>query len=300
MTLISCDEKNTSVHLLEGLEHPVYYSASKPLEKGDKGEMIAIMIQGWGGGVQVLKEQLSLQEALENVYVLSPLFPRRQIMEKYGIEPDGRAVWNDSWPKDLTVPGLPDDDWRGGGDANGTTLSSFDVVDTLFSRLSDRKRFPNLKKIVLVGFSAGGQFVGRYLAVGKGQTGSGIDLEYVAMAPSTYLLPSSDDTWHYGVGNRPRYCSSLSQEQILENLRTRRCLHACGQADTLEKSLDKTPPAMKQGKNRFERFLNFQEVVSLDSAWYASTSFHVFDSLGHSASSAYASPFFVNYIMTED
>lgn len=294
----TCKSKEiTTIFRLEGINPAVYYTATKPLTEGYDGELAIIMIQGWHGGVQVLKEQLALQNAIDNAYVVSPMYPRTEMTQKYNIEKDGRAIWNESWPLDLTIPGTPDDDWRGGGDANGTELSSFDVVDMLFERLSDRRLYPNLKRIALVGFSAGGQFVGRYLAVGKGEVGEGIELVYAAMAPSTYLLLNDNDSWHYGLKNRPRYSRAISNEQILENLHSRRCLHACGALDTLEESLDRTATAMKQGNNRYVRFENFQALVKSDSCWNAVTTFHTFESIGHAATSAYADPFFVQYII---
>jgi hypothetical protein len=221
------------------------------------------------------------------------------MMERYNIAADGRAIWNESWPLDLTVPGTPDDDWRGGGDAAGTELSSFDVIDTLFTRLSNRKLFPNLKKIALVGFSAGGQFVGRYVAVGKGKVGDGIKVEYAAMAPSTFLRLEPADTWHYGLANRPRYCRDMSEEHILANLRSRRCFHGCGELDTLEESLDRTATAMKQGTNRLVRFENFRRAVNEDSEWSASVVFHTFSNIGHEATKAYADPVFVKYVVED-
>ena len=290
-------EPYAEIFPLEGLEHPVYYTAPTPLSDGDNGELAIIMIQGWHGGVQVLNEQLSLQKAFPGTYVLSPMYPRGEMMDAFNIAPDGRAVWNDSWNRvDLSKPGVPDDDWRGGGDANGTTFSSFEVIDHLFAKLSDKTLFPNLKRIALVGFSAGGQFVGRYVAVGKAEVREGIEVVYAAMAPSTFLRLEPEDIWHYGLKGRPRYSRDISHEQILENLRTRRCLHACGAKDTLEESLDKTATAMKQGYNRYVRFLNFREVVGQDEQWKASTVFHTFEDLGHDAVSAYADPFFVKYI----
>ena len=289
-------EDTTSIFRLEGINPAVYYTATKPLTEGYNGELAIIMIQGWHGGVQVLGEQLALQNAIDKAYVISPMFPRTEMTEKFNIEKDGRAIWNESWPLDLTIPGTPDDDWRGGGDANGTELSSFDIIDTLFEQLSDKSLYPNLKRIALVGFSAGGQFVGRYLAVGKGEVRQGIELIYAAMAPSTYLLLNDNDSWHYGLKNRPRYSRTISNEQILANLRSRRCLHACGALDTLEESLDRTATAMKQGNNRYVRFENFQTLVKSDSCWNAVTTFHTFESIGHSATSAYADPFFVQYV----
>lgn len=289
----------TSINPLEGMEIPVYYTASTPLTEGYDGELAVVMIQGWHGGVQVLNEQLALQNALSEAYVISPMYPRTEMMERYNIAADGRAIWNESWPLDLTVPGTPDDDWRGGGDAAGTELSSFDVIDTLFTRLSNRKLFPNLKKIALVGFSAGGQFVGRYVAVGKGKVGDGIKVEYAAMAPSTFLRLEPADTWHYGLANRPRYCRDMSEEQILANLRSRRCFHGCGELDTLEESLDRTATAMKQGTNRLVRFENFRRAVNEDSEWSASVVFHTFSNIGHEATKAYADPVFVKYVVED-
>lgn len=93
--MLGCGSKAepiAEIYPLEGMEAPVYYTATKPLNEGDKGKLAVIMIQGWGGGVQVLQEQLALQKALGDVYVVSPLYPRAQIMEKYNIEKDGRAI----------------------------------------------------------------------------------------------------------------------------------------------------------------------------------------------------------------
>lgn len=299
--ILSCAPKELTVELypLDGMEAPVYYAATKPLSEGDKNELAVIMIHGWGGGTKAAKQHYELQKAIGDVYVVAPMFPRAQIMERYNIEMDGRAIWNDSWSLNLTVPGTPHDDWRGGGDANGTTMSSYDVVDELLARLSDKALYPNLKKIVMTGYSAGGQFVGRYVAVGKGVVRDGITLEYAAMAPSTYLWPNSADTWHYGISNRPRYSCDMSEEQIMKNLRRRRCLHGCGSLDVGEKSLDKTPCAMKQGENRFVRYQNFKALVEKDSRWAEKVVFHTFDSIAHESSKAYADPFLIKYIKGE-
>ena len=285
------------VHALAGVSPAVYYGASRPLEKGFDGKTAVIFIHGWGGGVDTGKIPCDLQDALDDALVIHPMFPRAEILDKYGVARDGRAVWNDSWvATNLSKPGRPDDDWRGGGDAVGSRLSSFDVIDTLLARLSDRRLFPNLRKVVLTGFSAGGQFVGRYVAVGKGRVGSRIKMVYVAMAPSTYLLPDDATIWHYGLKGRPRYSRDLTRDQIMKNLRTRPCLHGCGSADVLDAALDMTPSAMSQGRNRYLRFLNFQEVVKADRRWKKMATFHTFEGIGHQAAKAYRDPFYLQYI----
>ena len=159
-----------------GLEARVFYNAESPLEKGSPATLAVVHVHGWGGGADVAREELPLIQALRAAmkpgdvppYVISPLFPRRAILKRKKEPVDGRAIWNDSWRGSLADAVAPNDDWRGGGDAVGTHLSSYDVIDRLFATLSDKSRFPNLKRVVMTGYSAGGQFVGRYAAVGKG------------------------------------------------------------------------------------------------------------------------------------
>lgn len=290
------EKPENQIFRLDGIEPAVNYSAPTPITEGYDGELAVIMVHGWHGGVQILEAQSVIQESVGEAYVLAPMFPRTEIMKMFEVEMDGRAIWNESWPLDLTKPGVPDDDWRGGGDANGTELSSYDIIDIFLAKLSDKTLFPNLKRIALVGFSAGGQFVGRYVAVGKGEVREGIEMRYVAMAPSTYLLPNPNDTWHYGLDNRPRYSRNISEEQIMENLRSRRCMHACGSNDTNEENLDMTASAMAQGCNRYVRFENFQKVVNSDARWSEMVTFHTFEGISHESLKAYKDPFFVNYV----
>src|SRR5271157_3714931 len=55
------------------------------------------------------------------------------------------------------------DSWRSGGtSASSDKLTSFDFVDEIMRKLARKQAFPNLKKIVLAGHSAGGQYVTRY------------------------------------------------------------------------------------------------------------------------------------------
>ena len=300
--IIGCAPKSepvSSIYQFEGIEPAVYYTAVSPIEEGFDGETAVIVIQGWHGGVTIHKGYLAMLESLKDAYIVSPMFPRAESMQRNGVELDGRAIWNNSWPLDLTIPGTADDDWRGGGDAEGTELSSYEIIDLLLAKLSDKTLFPNLRRVALIGFSAGGQFVGRYVAVGKGEVAPHIEMKYVALAPSTFFIPEPNDSWHYGLKGRPRYSRNISEEQIMENLRSRRCLHGCGVLDTLEKDLDMTPLAMKQGHNRYVRFENFKELVSKDPRWNEVVTFHSFEGIGHESQKAYADPFFVKYVLGE-
>lgn len=82
--------------------------------------------------------------------------------------------------------------WRAGGmSPSNTTLSSFDFVDELVRTLADKKRFPNLTKIVVAGHSAGGQYATRYAMSSKTYATPGVQISYVVANPSSYAWPAS-------------------------------------------------------------------------------------------------------------
>ena len=172
----------------------LFYDAYRQIESGSRAEVAVVLIHGWGGHVRTLlpifTKALSARVESEDLtpYVIAPQFPRRETMASNKEPEDGRAVWCDSWANEEKHPdqmGSAADDWRGGGDANGTSFSSYDYIDAIFSKFADRAKYPNLRKVVLAGFSAGGQFAGRYAATGKGVVRDGVKVVYIAMSPST-------------------------------------------------------------------------------------------------------------------
>ena len=48
-----------------------------------------------------------------------------------------------------------------------------------------------------------------------------------------------------------------------------------------------TPAAVRQGKNRLERFRSFEKYLDAYPDWKRQTSFHVFDGIGHQEVLAY-------------
>ena len=266
-----------ALHAVEGISPTVYYGAEHAVTAGDKtAELAVILIHGWGGGAKA-SDHKTLREDLAKrgvkAYVVAPLFPRRSVLKKAKVPDDGRAVWGASWD----VPhqrGVPADDWRGGGDAVGTAVSSFDVVDRIMETLSDARLYPALKRVVLVG--------GRYVATGKCPLRKGLAVDFAVIAPSTELRLDPDTTWHYGLKGRPRYSAKLTESDIRRNLASRRVWRGCGTEDVTRGSLDVSPPAMKQGKNRYDRFTNFKEYLKGYPDWAAKVSFHDIPGVGHS------------------
>lgn len=289
----------------------VHYYAAHPVEAGSADELAAIVIHGWSSGVKLPGEAISLHKELKAFlggtgkmpYILAPVFPTQRTMGLAVFKDDGRAHWCDSKVGRTDDWCSPSDDWRGGGDANNAQISSYEVIDRLLTELSDRTKYPNLKRIVLVGYSAGGQFVGRYVAVGKAPVRAGLTLDYAPMAPSTWLRLQDGQDWLYGLRDRPRYAASLTREDILANLGGRRQWNGCGDADVLkrpETPLDSTPMAEEQGPERYSRFLSYRDYVKGFPAWAAKSSFHVFKGVGHAYREAFKDPVWLKFLVFGD
>ncbi|MBL6989997.1 MAG: hypothetical protein ISR65_09475 [Bacteriovoracaceae bacterium] len=82
-----------------------------------------------------------------------------------------------------------DNGWKAGNDAKNKQISSYQVIDHILGRLNDRNRFPKLKKITMVGHSAGGQFVQRYAAGSKKPSSlrSSLGIKFIVANPSSYM-----------------------------------------------------------------------------------------------------------------
>jgi len=127
-----------------------------------------------------------LADALRNTLVISPRFASNQgksCRDKLDVNEVG---WVCSGP----------DSWRSGGEqANSAArkLNSFDFMDALVSKLADAALFPNLRSIVIVGHSAGGQYVNRYQMTNdlhdKIFSERKISISYVIGNPSSYTYP---------------------------------------------------------------------------------------------------------------
>jgi hypothetical protein len=113
---------------------------------------------------------------LEDTLIVSPRFASRDQDCQDQIAGDEL-----NWRCD--VPG----DWRTGGSAIGdASTTSYDVIDAVLRKLSRPAVFPNLKHIVVAGFSAGGEFLTHYEMSNQVHEQLGIPLTYVVGAASLY------------------------------------------------------------------------------------------------------------------
>lgn len=177
------------------------------------------------------------------------------------------------------------DSWRSGGAASGDpSVSSYDLADEILRRLARKDVFPNLKRIVVSGHSAGGQFATRYEMANQIHESVGVPITYVVANPSSYaylepVRPSADgkefrpfgdahncttyDNWPYGMQKRTGYAGNISDNRLKQQLISRPTTYLVGELDTLPLAgFDSSCPAMAQGANRnlrgqaFARYVN--------------------------------------------
>ena len=175
-------------------------------------------------------------------------------------------------PQDKLAPGEiafqpRGDDWRGGGPAvDLPTVNAYDVIDKLLAHFANKKLYPNMKKIVLFGHSAGGQFVNRYVAVSRYE--STLPITFVVSNPSSYLYfdagrpaPNAEckgfNDWKYGLEGKP------NSEGFAANAVRRPVVYLLGEYDvTPQFSFDSSCSAMTQGPSRFQRGVNYLEYIN--------------------------------------
>ncbi|MCE0464410.1 MULTISPECIES: alpha/beta fold hydrolase [Pseudomonas] len=158
-------------------------------------------------------------------------------------------------------------EWMAGGLSTGPhPLSSFQVLDEIMARVSDRQQFPDVKEIVIAGHSGGAQVVQRYALLARGPFR--IPPRFVVANPSSYayfdaqrpmaFAPASCpsfDQWKYGLQNLPAYAAGQTPAQLEEHYIKRDIVYLLGQQDTDPEhpALDKGCEAQTQGPYRLLR-----------------------------------------------
>ncbi|WFD29757.1 hypothetical protein MSPP1_000769 [Malassezia sp. CBS 17886] len=154
----------------------------------------------------------------------------------------------------------------------GPHVASLDVLDAYVNFFSDKDRFPNMKTIVIAGFSLGGQTVERYIAFRPDRSKDDM-INYWVSSPGSFLYLSPQrpfppkkgkcpkfDEFKYGLqGNKPAYWERTQKDNSPDTIRdrflSRKTTYLVGANDTI--AGDKGCEAMTQGKNHIERMDNW-------------------------------------------
>lgn len=201
---------------------------------------------------------------------------------------------------------------RGFSSVNITSVkySSYDVVDTLMQRLADKSTFPNLKKIILTGHSAGAQFTNLYAAASPmpDQLGD-MEVEYLVANSQYFFYPgperwdpnsnqfvtpsgcSNYQNWPYGTASSTTYLSRFEASDIRSRYASRKLTYLLGTLDIFTSGTLNTTDcaATLLGENRFRRGEN---MFSYMETFFSSNNPHTkvtVPNVGHSAPEMYNS-----------
>jgi hypothetical protein len=183
--------------------------------------------------------------------------------------------------------------WRGDGWMEGglsespAAIGSFEALDAILEKLSDRALFPALRSVVLVGHSAGGQLVQRYAELGHAPdrlAKAGIAVRSVIANPSSYGYFTADrptasggfapfpldechrfDDWKYGMRDLPDYAAGATAASVEQAYVRRDVTYLLGALDTDPSldALDKSCAAEAQGPNHLIRGHDFFRYLRL-------------------------------------
>jgi hypothetical protein len=169
--------------------------------------------------------------------------------------------------------------WKGGEQALGPVpISSFTAMDCLLRQLTEPgwRRDGKKPTVVIIGNSAGGQYVNRYAAVGRAPdelAREGISVRFIIANPSTYLyfdrerpvaVPdgTSINRWRYGFDFPPDYVDVTPQGSLRRYLeRDVTMVLGSEDRDGAALLLEISAAAMAQGADRLERGIYYSQHI---------------------------------------
>ncbi|MBM3818983.1 MAG: alpha/beta fold hydrolase [Acidimicrobiia bacterium] len=243
-----------------------------------------------------------IANALEDTVVVSIRFASRQ-----GVCRDALAEGEVNWDCGEGSSG----GWRAGAPSNtSAALTSFDLTDAVVRTLAREQVFPGMRRIVVAGFSAGGQHVNRYAMTNTVHEQLRVPVTYVVGSPSSYGYPdavrpersgagfgefadarncTTFNQWPFGLEHRSGYASRVTDEQLRRNLVSRETTYLIGELEGPDApALDVTCPAMAQGRSRLERGRAFLAFIAAKYA--AKQTLTVVGQCGHNGRCVFTAP----------
>lgn len=158
---------------------------------------------------------------------------------------------------------------------NNSRISTADVLDAMLARFTDQTQFPNVNKVVMSGFSLGGQLMTRYTTVRPDQSQDS-RIFYLTESPASFLyltdqrpekVPSSCQDFNqykYGLeGTLPDYFArnniSTDSNELEARRSSRTQFYFVGSSDNI--NYDKSCAGMAQGNGHLDRLSNWVNKV---------------------------------------
>jgi hypothetical protein len=209
--------------------------------------------------------------------VVAPQYATQEDMSEFHLGGDflywNKAQWKDGYSAVTTNSRTPE-----------LSMSSYEVMDSLIANILGSGNFPNIRRVVIAGHSAGGQFVDRYsVTTPIPELWTSVSFRFIVMNPSSYLYPdakrpTSDGSFvvpdstvcpeynHYpkGLTGLNAYAEAAGADRILANMLHRDIFLLLGGDDTDidDPDLDTSCAGNMQGPFRLARGISFMGYIS--------------------------------------
>ncbi|GAA3617587.1 hypothetical protein Q4Q39_00185 [Flavivirga amylovorans] len=260
-----------------------YFSNRQDIRNTNNSAITRVVIVLQGANRNARSYYQSMLEAakmesnnLDSLLIVSPQFLEEEDIISYVLDEE-HLYWSSGWRLGNTSRDEP-------ANPRPEQVSSYTIMDSLMVKLSE---YPNLKKIVFTGHSAGGQFVNRYSAsspIPDLLDTKGVDICFMVNNPSsyvyldgkrkvlgtqnTYTVPQASsiancpeyNEYRYGLEDLPFYLREVGGVGIIrERLEKRHVIYLVGQNDNNPNGnlFDVSCEAQFQGRDRFERAHNY-------------------------------------------
>lgn len=271
--------------------HLAYYSNMQaitvPTNQHFQVETVIIMIHGSGRNADdYFCAALSLldDDFDDTVLVIAPKFASPQDGD-LGI--DNLLVWTD----DPTPEHPLAHSWRYGADSIHAPISSYGTLDKLVDYLVQATvQFPNLKRVVVAGHSAGGQIAHRWALLSNSPAWNSTELRSVVANPRSYCyldnrrisnkgtfnVPDDNDItacpgynqWQWGLEPggtliapyKDQALNTTPTQPMAQRYATRNVIYLTGEHDEIPLD-DHCETNMFQGKNRHERAKHYSQAL---------------------------------------
>lgn len=237
-----------------------YYASGSLTARNETVERVIITVHGSERNADTYYNSIELIAAgtgrPESIFILSPHFKER---------------FDPLLPREFT---WTSEGWlRGDPSLQNGGVSSFTIMDRFMEFFGNRETFPNLRTIVLVGHSAGGQLTQRYalgtlidtlypelrfrfVVANPGSFAYVTSARPVVGRPGVFAVPNTAcryDEYKYGLRNLNSYQSRRPVAENVARYVARDVTYLAGEKDIDAPSIDQTCPARFQGNTRFER-----------------------------------------------
>lgn len=293
-----------------------YFSSHSIENTNDDIELLVIAMHGSGEPIaeeyldRVQDAAAMVPNATSRTLIVAPQLVAFNHLENF--------YGNGNVPTDIMFAGHSR--FNGGLSRNTTVrISFFTAIDQLLERIVNSDNLPNLRRVVLVGHSAGGQFVNRYAASTPVQC-LGLSFRYIVLNPSHYLYFSNErwipgtsydfsvpgteirdsisecssnhnafedyNDYYYGLDDLWRYHDrrGITPDIMRKRYEIRNIIHLVGENDNNPNApgLSRSCMAMLQGRNRRERGEIYSAYLTHTFGNRANHRFEVVPVAGHS------------------